>query len=92
VFYYLLNERLSVSDNLKLKPYSYRQVIKTLSRLGFQIVRQRASHIALKGSYKGMKRTVVVPKHNEIAVGTLKGILFQAGMTVEEFINLSEKN
>jgi predicted RNA binding protein YcfA (HicA-like mRNA interferase family) len=38
-----------------------------------------------------MQRTVVVPKHREIAVGTLRGILFQAGITVEEFISLAEK-
>ncbi len=40
---------------LKLKPYSYRDV---------------------------------VPKHEEIAIGTLRGILFQAGLTVEEFLKL----
>lgn len=39
----------------------------------------------LKGFYKEKKRTVVVPKHKEIAVGTLRGILFQAELTVEDF-------
>jgi len=77
---------------LRLKPYSHRQVVKALSRLGFGIVRQRGSHIILKGSYKGIARTVVVPRHKEIAVGTLRGILFQAGVTVEEFITLTEKS
>ncbi len=43
-----------------------------------------------KGYFKEKKRTVVVPKHNEIAVGTLRGILFQAGLTIEEFLNLLE--
>jgi len=33
-------------------------------------------------------RTVVVAKHEEIAIGTLKGILFQAGITDEEFLNM----
>lgn len=80
------------SDYLKLKPYSYRQVIKTLGKIGFKVVRQRGSHIVLKGFYKKMDRTVVVPKHNEIAVGTLRGILFQAGITVEDFVNLVEKS
>lgn len=45
----------------------------------------------LKGFYKEKKRTVVVPKYREIAVGTLKGILFQAGLTLEEFLVLIEK-
>jgi len=45
----------------------------------------------LKGFCRGMKRTVVVPKHKEIAIGTLRGILFQAGITVEEFLTKVEK-
>jgi predicted RNA binding protein YcfA (HicA-like mRNA interferase family) len=80
------------SGYMKLKPYSYRQVIKTLSKLGFKTVRQRGSHVVLKGFYKEMNRTVVVPKHNEIAIDTLRGILFQAGITVEEFVYLVEKS
>ena len=77
---------------MKLKPYSYLQVIKTLSKLGFRVIRQKGSHIVLKGFYKEMNRTVVVPKHKEIAIGTLKGILFQADVTVEEFVNLIEES
>lgn len=77
---------------LRLKPYSYTEVIKALSKLGFRVVRQRGSHIILKGFYKDKKRTVVVPRHEEIAIGTLKGILLQAGLTTEEFIRLAEKN
>ena len=69
-----------------MKPYSHRKVTKTLSKFGFQIVRQRGSHIVLKGFYNGKIRTVIVPKHEEIAIGTLKGILFQAGITDEEFL------
>lgn len=76
---------------MKFKPYSYRVVIKVLSKLGFIVIRQRGSHIVLKGFYKEKKRTVVVPKHKEIAIGTLKGILFQAGLTIEEFSRLTEK-
>jgi len=76
---------------LRLKPYSYRDVVKTLGKLDFRAVRQRGSHLVLKGFFKEKKRTVVVPKHKEIAVGTLRGILFQAGLTVEEFLKLIEE-
>jgi predicted RNA binding protein YcfA (HicA-like mRNA interferase family) len=69
-----------------MKPYSYQQVIKTLGKFGFQVIRQRGSHIVLKGYCNGAKRTVVVPKHKEIAVGTLKGILFQAGISIDQFL------
>jgi predicted RNA binding protein YcfA (HicA-like mRNA interferase family) len=77
---------------LRLKPYSYKTIIKVLNKISFKAVRQRGSHIVLKGFYKDKKRTVVVPKHKEIAIGTLRGILFQAGLTTEEFIKLSEKS
>ena len=76
---------------MKLKPLSYREVIKALNKLGFKPVRQKGSHIVLKGFFKEKRRTVVVPKHGEIAVGTLKGVLFQAGLTVEELLKLIEK-
>lgn len=76
---------------MKLKPYSHRNVVKALGKLGFRAVRQRGSHLILKGFSKEKKRTVVVPKHKEIAVGTLRGILFQAGLTVEEFQKLIEE-
>lgn len=78
------------SGYLKLKPYSYRKVIRILGKLGFSVVRQHGSHIVLKGFYKGINRTCVVPKHKEIAVGTLRGILFQAGITMEEFADLAK--
>jgi len=77
---------------LGLKPYSYQQVIKVLGRLGFQIIRQHGSHIILKGYCKGARRTVVVPRHSEIAIGTLRGILFQVGITVDEFAKLAAKS
>ncbi|MGQ9507219.1 MAG: type II toxin-antitoxin system HicA family toxin [Candidatus Bathycorpusculaceae bacterium] len=67
-------------------------MIKVLNKIGFKAVRQRGSHIVLKGFYKDKKRTVVVPKHEEIAIGTLRGILFQAGLTPEEFVKLAEKS
>lgn len=75
---------------MPLRPYPYQQVIKALGKLGFQVIRQHGSHIILKGTYRGARRTVVVPRHGEIAIGTLRGILFQAGLTADEFEKLVE--
>ncbi len=66
----------------KLPRISSAEVIKALQRLGFEIVRQRGSHIVMKREAGGC----VVPNHKEIKVGTLAGILKQAGVTVEAFI------
>ena len=55
-------------------------VVKALRRLGFEFNRQTGSHSILK---KG-SRTVVVPQHKAIKPGTLKGVIEQAGLTVED--------
>jgi len=73
---------------MRLRPYSFRDVLRALSKIGFKVIRQRGSHIILKGEHGGKRRTVVIPKHKEIAVGTLHGIAFQAGLSVEEFVKL----
>ena len=57
------------------------RAVRALRRLGFVELRQTGSHRILK---KGA-RTVVVPQHRPIKPGTLKGLIEQAGLTVEEF-------
>ena len=69
-------------------------VIRVLERLGFVQVRQRGSHVILKKQLvdeseeqKVIEVGCVVPLHRQtIAVGTLKSILNQAGVSVEEFL------
>jgi predicted RNA binding protein YcfA (HicA-like mRNA interferase family) len=56
--------------------------VRALERLGFVIARQRGSHIVLRRAATGC----VVPKHRELKTGTLSGVLKQAGISVEEFI------
>jgi len=65
---------------------SGQQVIKALSKLGLKPVRQRGNHVFLKGIVKERLRFTVVPVHNELAQGTLKGILEQTGVTIEELL------
>jgi len=69
---------------VKLPVVSGREVIRALEKKGFKLLRTRGSHAVLQcGS-----RVVVVPLHKELAKGTLKSILRQAGLTVEEFLDL----
>lgn len=65
----------------KLRRTSGREAIRILQRLGFKQVRQRGSHVVLRKGSRGC----VVPLHDELALGTLRSILRQAGVTVEEF-------
>ncbi|MBI4625546.1 MAG: type II toxin-antitoxin system HicA family toxin [Verrucomicrobia bacterium] len=58
------------------------EVVRGLKRLGFVVVRQVGSHIRL---VRGEAR-VTVPAHGAIAPGTLKSILRQAGVSLEELL------
>lgn len=61
-----------------------REVAQTLVRLGWEIARQRGSHIILVKP--GNPATLSVPDHREVARGTLRGLIRRAGITVEEFL------
>jgi len=51
--------------------------------MGFAVARQRGSHIVLRRGTSGC----VVPDHRELKTGTLAGVLKQAGVSVEDFLN-----
>jgi predicted RNA binding protein YcfA (HicA-like mRNA interferase family) len=68
----------------KLPVLSGKELIKILERDGFQIVRQKGSHVSLS---KGEFRTVV-PLHSDLSKGTLLGILKQCGISKEKLIKL----
>ena len=70
----------------RLTRYSGEQTIQRLEKLGFQRVRQRGSHVVLKKQTPEGYVGCVVPLHKELAIGTLRGILKQANVSVEEFI------
>lgn len=67
-----------------LKPEA---IIAVLKKQGFQIASQKGSHLKLK-RYGTKTRTAIVPMHDEVAKGTLKSILEQAGIELEDFLNL----
>ena len=72
----------------RLPVVSGQDCVKALLRAGFVVDRQRGSHIVLRREEPSPVLTVVVPNHKEVDRGTLKGIIRQAGMTVEEFVEL----
>lgn len=74
----------------KLRRCSGQEAIHALERLGFVQIRQRGSHVILKRQTPEGDVGCVVPLHRELAVGTLRGILKQARITLDEFVaNLS---
>jgi len=70
----------------KLSRVSGERTIRALEKLGFVRVRQRGSHVVLRKRSPEGDVGCVVPLHRELAVGTLRGILRQAGVTPEDFL------
>jgi predicted RNA binding protein YcfA (HicA-like mRNA interferase family) len=56
------------------------EVVKALSKLGFQVVSTRGSHCKLRSD----SAVAIVPLHKELATGTLASVLRQAGITVDQ--------
>lgn len=68
----------------KLRRVSGEEATRALEHLGFTRVRQRGSHVVLRRSTDAGDIGCVVPLHDELALGTLRGILKQAGVSVQE--------
>ena len=60
------------------------QVVNAFRALGWSIARQRSSHIILVKD--GEIASLSVPDHDEVAKGTLRSLIRQAGITVNEFL------
>lgn len=71
---------------MQLPIVSGRETAKALGRLGYQLQRGRGkgSHMALW--HEGKRKTLIVPDHKELDRGTLRAILRQADVSVEQFV------
>lgn len=65
-----------------LKP---RQLIDTFAKFGWEIARQKGSHIIMVK--EGELATLSIPNHKEVARGTLRSLVRTAGLTMQEFLN-----
>jgi predicted RNA binding protein YcfA (HicA-like mRNA interferase family) len=64
-----------------LKP---REVVKAFRKLGWDVARQKGSHIIL--TKEGHIATLSIPDHPEVARGTLRALIARAGLTIEDFL------
>ncbi len=72
----------------KLPVVSGKEVIKALSKIGFKHVRTKGSHAILNKETDKGKITIPVPLHKELAKGTLKSIMKQAELSLEDFLKI----
>ncbi len=70
----------------KLPVISGAECVKALKQIDFVVDRQRGSHIVLVR--EDPRTTVSVPDHKELDRGTLRAIIRQVGLSVDEFIDL----
>lgn len=73
---------------MPLSPLPFREVRRRLQAAGFREISRRGSHVKFARSDDEGTRTVIVPEHREIAVGTLRSILRQADLDPSEFDQL----
>jgi len=69
----------------KLPLLSGKQVIKILQKIGYYIRDQKGSHIHLRHP---IRPPLTIPNHREVARGTLREIIKQAGLSNDEFQKL----
>jgi predicted RNA binding protein YcfA (HicA-like mRNA interferase family) len=72
----------------RLPVVSGRKIIKALTKKNFSVVSQKGSHVRLKKIDAGRVFIVIVPMHPELAKGTLRSILRQANITLNELLEL----
>jgi predicted RNA binding protein YcfA (HicA-like mRNA interferase family) len=70
----------------KLPVVSGAECVRALEQIGFMINRQRGSHVILVR--ENPRTTVSVPDHKELDRGTLRAIIRQVGLSVNEFVKL----
>ncbi|MXV81519.1 MAG: addiction module toxin, HicA family [Chloroflexi bacterium] len=69
----------------RLRNLSGRQVATILRRHGFIDVRQKGSHLQMRGVVEGRRVIVTVPQHRRVKIGTLLAIVKRSGIPRSEF-------
>jgi predicted RNA binding protein YcfA (HicA-like mRNA interferase family) len=71
----------------RLPSLSAREVVKAFSKAGYEFERQAGSHVIM---FNPLRRQVLsIPNHNPVRRGTLRTLIRQAGLTLEEFVSLA---
>lgn len=70
----------------RLPAVSGRECVAAFEKAGFKIGRRRGSHIVMVKA--GHPQTLSIPDHREIRPGTLRSLIRQAELTVDEFAGL----
>ncbi len=75
----------------KLPNISGDESIRALTKLGYEVVRQKGSHIRLRHKNDPSRKPLTIPRHKELKPGLLRKIIKDANLTVDAFIELIHK-
>jgi predicted RNA binding protein YcfA (HicA-like mRNA interferase family) len=70
----------------RLSNISGKEAVRAFERAGWQVVGQVGSHVVM--IRHGIRVNLSIPQHKELSVDTLRALIRNAGMTVEEFLDL----
>jgi predicted RNA binding protein YcfA (HicA-like mRNA interferase family) len=70
----------------RLGNISGKEAAKAFQRAGWDAIGQVGSHLVMVKL--GVRVNLSIPQHKELSVGTLRALIRNAGMTVEEFLSL----
>jgi predicted RNA binding protein YcfA (HicA-like mRNA interferase family) len=70
----------------RLANISGKDAVKAFQKAGWQVIGQVGSHIVL--SKQGVRVNLSIPQHKELSIGTLRALIRNSGLTVDEFLKL----
>lgn len=70
----------------KLGNISGKDAVKVFQKLGWQVIGQVGSHVVMVKT--GIRVNLSIPQHKELSVGTLRALIRNAGLTVDEFLTM----
>lgn len=70
----------------RLSNISGKEAARAFQKAGWQPIGQVGSHLVLVRS--GVRVNLSIPQHKELSVGTLRALIRNAGLTVDEFLEL----
>lgn len=69
----------------RLPRISGQEATRAFGKFGYEVVRQRGSHVRLRDP-SGQRQPLTVPNHRELKSGLLRRLIRDAGLSIEDFL------
>lgn len=72
----------------KIPVTSGRKLVKVFEKLGYQVARQKGSHIRLINRSNIAFPPLTIPDHKEVSIGVMRKLIRDSKITIEELVDL----